>query len=58
MSGFFHQATSTGPNRHAQERLQIFSNIRRVICIRNRLSGDEYTGELIRILQVQQFLQT
>jgi hypothetical protein len=47
---FFHQTTSPSPNRHAQERFWIFSNIRGVIRICNRLPGDEYTGESIRIL--------
>ncbi len=50
VSGFLHQTPSPSPNRHAQDRFQIFSNIRRVIRIRNRLPGDEYTGESIRIL--------
>ncbi len=50
MSGFFHQTTSPGPNRQAQERFQIFSNIRGVIRIRNQLHGNEYAGESIRIL--------
>jgi hypothetical protein len=47
---FFRQTTSPGPNRHAQEPFRMFSNIRGVIRIRNRLTGDEYTGESIRIL--------
>ncbi len=34
VSGFFHQTTSSGPNRQAQERFQIFLNIRAVIRIR------------------------
>jgi hypothetical protein len=50
VSGFFQQTTSPGPNRHAQEQFRIFSNIRGFIRIRNRLPGDEYTGEAIRIL--------
>ncbi len=50
MSGFFHQTTSPDPNRHGQARFRIFSNIRGVIRIRNRLLGDEYTRESIRIL--------
>ncbi len=45
MSGFFHQTPSPGPNRHAQDRFRIFSNIGGVFRIRNRLPGDEYTGE-------------
>jgi hypothetical protein len=32
---FFHQTPSPGPNRHAQDRFQIFLNIRGVIRIRN-----------------------
>ncbi len=47
---FFHQTPSPGPNRHAEDRFRIFSNIRGVICIRNRLPSDEYTEESIRIL--------
>jgi hypothetical protein len=35
VSGFFHQKTSPGPNRHAQEQFQIFSNIRGVIRVRD-----------------------
>ncbi len=50
MSGFFLKTTSPGPNRHAQERFQIFLNICEVIRIHNRLPGDEYTGDSIRIL--------
>jgi hypothetical protein len=50
VSGFFRQTPSPGPNRHAQDGFRIFSNIRGVIRIRNRLPGDEYTGESIRIL--------
>jgi hypothetical protein len=46
---FFYQTTSPGSNRQAQERFRIFYNIRGVIRIRSRLTGDEYTGELIRI---------
>ncbi len=46
---FFYQTTSPGSSRQAQERFRIFTNIRGVIRIRNRLPGDEYTGELIRI---------
>jgi hypothetical protein len=49
---------TSGPNRQAQERFQIFSNIRGVIRIRNRLPGDEYTRESIRIPLVRQFWQT
>jgi hypothetical protein len=45
----FFITTSLGPNRHAQKRFPILSNIRGVISIHNRLPGDEYTGELIRI---------
>jgi hypothetical protein len=45
VSGFFHQTPSPGPNRHAQDRFRIFSNMRGVIRIRNRIPGDEYTGE-------------
>jgi hypothetical protein len=45
VSGFFHQTTSPGPNRHAQERFRIFSNIRGVIRICYRLPDDEYMGE-------------
>ncbi len=50
MSGFFHKTTSPGPNRRAQERFRIFSNIPGVIRIRNQLPGNEYTGESIRII--------
>ncbi len=57
-SSFFHQTPSPGPNRDAQDRFRIFSNIRGFIRIRNRLPGDEYTGESIRILYDRQFLQT
>jgi hypothetical protein len=49
VSGFFHQKPTPGPNRYAQDRFRIFSNIRGVIRIRNRLPGDEYTEESIRI---------
>jgi hypothetical protein len=45
VSGFFHQTSSPGPYRHAQDRFRFFSNIRGVIRIRNRLPSDEYTGE-------------
>jgi hypothetical protein len=50
VSCFLYQTTSPGPNRHAQKRYRIFSNIRGIIRIRNRLPGDEYTqiyGSLI-----------
>ncbi len=46
---FFLKTTSPGPNRHAQEWFRIFSNIRGVIRILNRLPGDEFTGESIGI---------
>jgi hypothetical protein len=49
VSKFFHQTTSPGPKRHAQEQLRIFSNISGVISIRNRIPGDEYTGKSIEI---------
>jgi hypothetical protein len=49
VSGFFHQTTSPGPNRQAQELFRIFSYIRGVNRILNRLPADEYTGESIRI---------
>jgi hypothetical protein len=58
ISGFFHQTTSPGPKEHAQKRFRIFPKIRGVIRIRNRLPGDEYTGESIRIPEVRQFFQT
>jgi hypothetical protein len=47
---FFHQTTFPDLNRHVQERFLIFLNFCVVILIRNRLPGDEYTGESIRIL--------
>jgi hypothetical protein len=50
VSGFFHKTTFPGPNRHAQERFRIFSNICGVIRIRIRLPGNEYNGESISIL--------
>jgi hypothetical protein len=40
-----------------QTNLTVLNN-RGVIRIRNRLLGDEYTGELIRISCVRQFFQT
>jgi hypothetical protein len=40
-TGFFHQTISPGPNRHVQEQFRIYSNIRGVIRICNRLLGDE-----------------
>jgi hypothetical protein len=48
-SGFL-LTTSPGPNRHVQEGFRIFSNIRGVIRIRNRLPSDEYTRKSIRTL--------
>jgi hypothetical protein len=48
-SGFFHHTSSSGPSRHAQKRFLIFSPIHGVIRILNRLPGDEYTRERIRI---------
>jgi hypothetical protein len=38
-SGFFHQTSSPSPVRHAWKGFQIFSNIRGVIRVCNRLPG-------------------
>jgi hypothetical protein len=43
---FFHQTTSPSPVRHDKKGFQIFSNILRVIHIRNRLPGVFITGQL------------
>ncbi len=48
-SVILHKRTSPGPNRNAQKRFRIFSNIRGVIRTRSRLPDDEYTGESIKI---------
>ncbi len=41
----------------AQKQFQFFSNFHWVICVRNRLPGDECTMELIRIPKVRQFFK-
>jgi hypothetical protein len=48
---FFHQTTYPSPNEHAQERFRIFSKILGAVRFRNRLPGDEYTGESIKIFK-------
>jgi hypothetical protein len=49
VSVFCLQTISSGPNRHVQKRFRLCSKIPGVIRILNLPSGDEYTGEPIRI---------
>jgi hypothetical protein len=42
----FHQTPPPGPNKHAQERLRCFKNIRRVVRLFRCFTGVNDTGEV------------